>query len=236
MNTALILAGGIGQRVGKDIPKQFLEVNGTPIIVYTLSVFQNHNDIDQIAVVCVKGWEDEIRKYIDVYKLNKIVRIIPGGSTSMESIMNGVFGISDIVSPEDNIIIHDSVRPLIDKHTVSDCISVCNEHGNGCASIPMQETIVKTEDRISGNINIDRSNIMRVQTPQAYRYDLLKKLYEEAKRQGITDSVYTNTLMLELGYTIFFSKGSPLNLKITTADDIDLFDVILKYLASKTEN
>ena len=229
MNTAIILAGGTGQRVGGDIPKQFLTVDDVPIIAYTLSAFQNNHDIDQIVVVCVKDWENEVLRYRDEYGISKLIRVIPGGSNSMGSISNGVMGISDIMDDDDIAIIHDSVRPLITSEIISDCIRVAEINGNGCASIPMQETIVKTENRICGNINIDRSNIMRVQTPQAYRYGLLKGLYTRASEMGITDSVYTNTLMLELGGTVYFSKGSTINIKITTPDDLKLFKSLLDH-------
>lgn len=229
MNTAIILAGGTGQRVGGDIPKQFLTVDDVPILAYTLSAFQNNHDIDQIVVVCVKDWENEVLRYRDEYGISKLIRVIPGGSNSMGSISNGVMGISDIMDDDDIAIIHDSVRPLITSEIISDCIRVAEIDGNGCASIPMQETIVKTENRICGNINIDRSNIMRVQTPQAYRYGLLKRLYTRASEMGITDSVYTNTLMLELGGTVYFSKGSTINIKITTPDDLKLFKSLLDH-------
>lgn len=227
MNVALILAGGVGQRVGSDIPKQFLEVRNRPILTYTLSVFQDHPDIDRIYVICVEGWIEEVKSYRLKYGMDKLDGVIVGGRTGMESIMNGIFGIRDKVSDDDVVLVHDGVRPLIDASIITDCIDKCKELGNGCAAIPLQETIVRTEDRISGKVNIDRSEVMRVQTPQAYRYVDLFDLYSEAQRKGIKDSVYVNTLMMELGGTIYFSKGSSFNLKITTKDDISMFDLLL---------
>lgn len=233
MNTALILAGGTGQRIGADIPKQFLRIQEIPIIVYTLSVFQSHPEIDKIAVVCVEGWDDEILRCKNEFGIDKLYRIIPGGSNSMGSISNGIDAVAEDCNPDDIVIIHDSVRPLIDKTIISDCIRVCKAHGNGCASIDMQETIVRTSDRISGNINIDRSDIKRVQTPQAYRVGLVKGLYDEARSKGIADSIYANTLLIEMGGTVFFSKGSTMNLKITTVHDLDMFEALLNIRASK---
>ena len=145
----------------------------------------------------------------------------------MESIAKGIRGISDYMGDDDIVIIHDGVRPLISEDIITDCIAVCREHGNGCASIRMQETIVRTEDGKSGNVNIDRSDVMRVQTPQAYRYADALGMYDEAERRGIRDSIYANTLLLELGGTVYFAKGSTFNLKITTAEDIDHFEAIL---------
>ncbi len=233
MNTAIILAGGVGKRIGNDIPKQFLEVDGEPILAYTIQAFQDHEMIDRIVVVCVSGWEDKVRDIKERYGLSKICCIKPGGKNSMESISNGIFGIESTSSPDDIVIIHDSVRPLVDEETITDCIEVCKKYGNGCASVPIQETIVKTEDHISSNVNIDRSEIMRVQTPQAYRYDIVNKLYKDAYEMGIHDSTYTNTLMMQLGHPIYLSKGSVVNIKITVIDDINLFNILLNYFISK---
>lgn len=227
MNTAVLLAGGVGQRVGMDIPKQFLKVHEIPIMVYTLSVFQNHPDIDRICVVCVDGWKDEVESYKHRYGITKIHKIVPGGKTSMESIANGVHSVAEDASEDDIVIIHDSVRPLITEEIITDCIAKCKQYGNGCASIPLQETIVRTEDRICGNVNIDRSSIMRVQTPQAYKVLDLNNVYLEAEKQNITDSVYANTLVMELGGTIYFSEGSIFNIKITTREDLELFELML---------
>lgn len=227
MNTALILAGGIGQRVGGEIPKQFLKIKDIPVMAYTLNAFQNNPDIDSIAVVCVDGWSDEVLSYKERFGISKLDRVIPGGKNSMQSISNGVFGLD--LADDDIVIVHDAVRPLITQDIISDCISRCREYGNGCASIQLQETIVRTKDRISGNVNIDRSEVMRVQTPQAYRYGDIRDLYSRARDAGITDSVYVNTLMMELGGTIYFSKGSTFNIKITTPEDLSLFEIFLDH-------
>ena len=210
------------------IPKQFITVNTVPILVYTLSFFETNPLIDRIVVVCVDGWEKEVERYRTDYQIKKIYRIIPGGSSGMESITNGIRGISDYMGPDDIVVIHDGVRPLISDEIIDDCIRVCKKHGNGCASIPMHETIVKTKDGICGNINIDRSDVMRVQTPQAYRYKDILDMYNEAEDRGITNSIYANTLLLELGGTVYFSKGSSFNLKNTTTEDIDHFEAILE--------
>ncbi len=226
MNIALILAGGIGQRVGESIPKQFIKVDGKPILTYTLQAFQNNPDVDSIVVVCVDGWSDEVLRCAEEAGITKFKGTIPGGANSMESISNGVLGLD--AQESDIVIIHDSVRPLVPQRVISDCVAKCKEYGNGCAAIPLQETIVRTKDGISGNVNIDRSEIMRVQTPQAYRYDDLRSMYMEAKEKGITESIYANTLAMELGRTIYFSEGSAYNIKITTRKDLLMMSIFLK--------
>ena len=228
MVTALLLAGGVGSRVGDSVPKQFLQINGIPVIVYTMSAFQKNENVDDIVVICLEGWEKQVEQYSKDYKITKLRAVIKGGKNTQESISNGVFGIQDITDSDDIVIVHDSVRPMINDDIINDCIAVCSKHGSGCASIPLQETMIRTEDRISGNIDIDRSKIMRVQTPQAYTYGFLLDIYKRAKEQGITDSIYTNTLAIALGHSIYFSKGSIFNVKITTPEDLELMKMFLE--------
>lgn len=227
MNTAVILAGGTGSRVGGDVPKQFLTIDEVPILAYTLEHFQRCPDIDAIAVVCIKGWESEVESYREEFGLDKIVRVVEGGSNSLESISAGVFGIADIMDPEGIVVIHDSVRPIISSEIISDCVRVAKKNGNGCASIPMNETIVQKDNADSGHVNVERSTVMRVQTPQAYKYDMIHEMYSEARRRGITESIYANTLLLELGGKVFFSKGSETNLKVTSRNDLDIIEFLI---------
>ncbi len=227
MVTALLLAGGVGSRVGDSVPKQFLQINGIPVIVYTMSAFQKNENVDDIVVICLEGWEEQVKQYSKEYNITKLKAVIKGGKNTQESISNGVFGIQDFIAPDDIVIVHDSVRPMINDDIINDCIAVCSKHGSGCASIPLQETMIRTEDRISGNIDIDRSKIMRVQTPQAYKYGSIFDIYKKAEERNIKESIYTNTLAIELGYTIYFSKGSIFNVKITTPEDLELMGMFL---------
>ena len=228
MVTALLLAGGVGSRIGDPIPKQFLQINGIPVIAYTMYAFQKNKNVDDIVVICLEGWEKKVEQYSKDYNITKLKKVVKGGKNTQESISNGVFSIKDSISPDDIVIVHDSVRPMLNDDVINDCIKVCSKHGSGCASIPLQETMIRTEDRISGNIDIDRSKIMRVQTPQAYRYGFILDIYERAKEQSITDSIYTNTLAIQLGHSIYFSKGSIFNVKITTPEDLELMKMFLE--------
>lgn len=225
---AVILAGGIGQRMDSSIPKQFLEIDNRPVIIHTLIRFQKSSEVDGIVIVCVDGWEERLSELTRQYGITKVTNIIKGGVNGMASTYNGLKCVKNFAKDGDIVVIHDSVRPIITLDVISDCIKVCSENGNGCASIPMQETIVRTEDHKSGDINIDRSNIMRVQTPQAYRLGTISEVYEKAYSEGIKDSVYANTLLLQMGGTIFFSKGSVYNLKVTTPEDLDILRAIIE--------
>lgn len=229
MNIAIIIAGGCGSRMGQDIPKQFLNVNDKPILVYTLESFQNHQDIDAIEVVCIDGWHDVLRAYAEQFNINKLRWIVSGGSTGQESIRNGVYNLENICSADDCIIIHDGIRPLVDDTVLTDVIKKCYKYGNAVTAMPYNEQIFIKDDESSTIRYIPRETIMRVSTPQAYRFDKLLWAYREAfeRKVGIYGSSYTNTMMVELGERLYFAKGSDRNIKITNKDDLELFKAYL---------
>lgn len=226
MNIALILAGGSGKRTEQDIPKQFMNVYDKPIIIYTLEAFQRHPDIDGIIVSCLEGWEEFLRAYAREYGIDKLKWIVAGGENGQASARKALEALEDVCNAEDMVIIHDAVRPMVSGDIISDCIVTCRCHGNGLSAIRCQETIVQTNDGICGNVNIHRDDIMRVMTPQAYRYDKALWAHKVALKRGITNAVYTNTLMLDLGEKVYFSKGSTKNIKITTVEDVEMFKAL----------
>lgn len=236
MNIALIIAGGSGKRTQQEIPKQFINVYDKPILLYTLEGFQSHPDIDAIEVVCIDGWHEILSAYARQYEISKLNWIVSGGETGQESIRNGVYNLYDKCKKDDIIIIHDGIRPLIEKAVVSDCIAVCKEYGNAVSSLPYNEQIFKTNDGITTKEYIERETLRRVVTPQAYKLENLYNAYKKAfeNKIGIHGSSYTNTMMVELGETLHFAAGSDKNIKITTSDDIELFKALL-YASGKGE-
>lgn len=229
MNTALIIAGGVGNRMGQDIPKQFINVFDKPVIVYTLEAFQNHPSIDEIYVVCLDGWHDILKAYAKQFGITKLKGVINGGNSAQESIKNGVMGIENI-KDDDNVIIHDGVRPLVDDYVLSDIIAKCNEHGNAVTSMPYNEQIFIKKDENTTVEYIPRDTLRRVSTPQAYKYGKLVWAYEKAFSEniGLSSSSYTNTMMVELGETLYFAAGSDRNIKLTTKDNLEIFKAYLK--------
>ena len=225
MNIAIIIAAGSGQRTHQDIPKQFINVNDKPIIIYTLESFQKHPEIDAIEVVCLDGWQEILKAYAKQFGITKLKWIVKGGSTGQESIRNGVYNLKDKCEADDVIIIHDGIRPLVEEEVISDVIVKSNLHGNAVTSLPYNEQIFIVSDEKSTNKYIPRETLRRVQTPQAYKYSKLSWGYEEAflKNIGIHGSSYTNTMMVDLGETLYFAIGSDKNIKITTFDDIVMF-------------
>lgn len=228
MNIALLLAGGSGVRTEQDVPKQFLNVYEKPIILYTLETFQKHPDINGIIVSCLDGWHEILRVYARDAGITKLQRIVKGGENGQASARNALRELQDICKEDDIVLIHDAIRPMVSADIISDCIVKCRQYGSGLAALRCQETIIRTQDGIKGNEGISRKDIMRVQTPQAYRYGQVMKAHEEALRKGITNAVYTNTLMLDLGATLYFSKGSSKNIKITTMEDVEIFKALYK--------
>jgi len=230
MNIALIIAGGSGQRLGQDIPKQFINVYDKPILIYTLESFQNHPQIDAIEVVCIDGWHDVVRAYAKQFNIDKLKGIVSGGSTAQESIRDGVYSLEGKYSDEDIIIIHDGIRPLVDDSVLSDVIIKCKQYGNAVTALPYNEQIFVADDDSSTTRYIPRETLRRVATPQAYRYGMLNRAYHEAyeKKIGIYGSAYANTMMVELGEKLYFAAGSDKNIKITTKDDLELFKAYLK--------
>lgn len=229
-NIALIIAGGSGKRMGLDIPKQFYNINNKPVIIYTLEAFEKNPLIDKIEVVCIDGWEDFLKKYAEQYNISKLSWIVKGGETGQESIRNGVYNLADKCKPDDTIIIHDGVRPLIDDEILSDVIVKCEKYGNGVSSMPYNEQIFIKSDDVSTTKYIPRETLMRVVTPQAYKLDKLNSAYHRAFKEniGITGSSYTNTMMVELGEKLYFAAGSEKNIKLTTKENLDVFKAYLK--------
>ena len=232
---ALLLASGRGQRTRQDIPKQFINVYDKPIIIYTLENFQKHPEVDGIFVVCLDGWQDILRAYSRQYNITKLKGIFNGGATVQESCRNGVFALKEICAADDIVIIHDGIRPMVDEEVLSDVIATCRQYGNGVTSLPYNEQIFRKTDEISTREYIVRETLRRVQTPQAYKFGKLLWAYEKAfaEKIGIYGSAYTNTMMVDLGETLYFASGSDRNIKITTVDDIELFKALLA--AKKTD-
>ena len=225
MNIAVIIAGGSGQRMGQDIPKQFINIYDKPIIVYTLESFQRHPLVDAIEVVCIEGWHDILWAYANQFNINKLKWVTAGGNSAQESIRNGIYNLRDECEKTDNIIIHDGIRPLVDDDVLNDVIDKCNEYGNGVTSLPYNEQIFVIDDEMSTTKYIPRETLRRVSTPQAYKFDKLIWAYEKAFREeiGIYGSSYTNTMMVELGERLYFAKGSDKNIKLTTKEDLEIF-------------
>lgn len=227
MNVAIIIAGGVGSRMGQEIPKQFINVGEKPVIVYTLEAFQEHPLVDAIEVVCLAGWEQVLRAYARQYKIDKLKWVVKGGASGQESIRNGVYNFEGVLAEDDICIVHDGVRPMLDPEVITDVVCVAKERGNAVTSMPYNEQIflVDKKDSATTTQYIPRETLRRVSTPQAYRFGLLDSKYHEAfeKGVGIDGSNYTNTMMVQLGVRLHFAAGSDRNIKLTTPENLEFF-------------
>ena len=229
MNIAIIFAGGTGQRMNtKTKPKQFLELHGKPIIIYTLEHFNDHELIDGIIVVCVKDWIDYCQNLVDKFRIEKVKAIIPGGKTGMLSRFEGVKKAKEMYPDEAICLMHDGVRPLIDHDTISRNIESVEKYGSAVTVAPAIETIaVKNEtDNKVGQI-IDRSKCQMAKAPQSFRLGELYRVHKKAIESGLNDCIDTAYLMQQSGYEVYTVEGSAENIKITTPTDFYTFRALM---------
>lgn len=226
-NYVILLAGGVGKRMQSDIPKQFLEVNGKPIIAYSLENFQRNEQIEKIVVVCVKDWIKYLCEVIQKYNLTKVAWITEGGNCGHDSIRNGVYFLKDKIEPDDYIIVHDAVRPVLPQKAINEVIRVAHEKGNAASSIACHPPIVYTEDFESGITDVDREHVMLTASPQAFRYSLALKCYEKAEQEDKHDFTFTSSLLIHCGERVYFAKGTTSNIKVTQKEDLALFKALL---------
>lgn len=229
MNIALLIAGGSGNRMGQDIPKQFMHVDGCPIIIHTMQCFQRHPDISAIAVVCLKGWETVVQSYANQFCIDKLKWIFPGGNTGMESIHNGIYGLREKGCADDDLVlIHDAVRPLLSQDIISSNIAICQAYGYAITGIQCREAILESADGFASTTSIPRDSLIRTQTPQTFRLGNIIDAHEEAKERGIVNSVASCTLMAELGgREMHIVPGSEKNIKVTTVEDLEILKALM---------
>lgn len=225
-NVAIILSGGVGSRVGAGIPKQFIKIQGKPIIAYTIEKFQNHPEIDAIEVVCVKEYIENLKHILKKYHFNKVKWIVEGGEDFQQSVIHGVYNLKKHLKDDDIVLIHYAASPFIETDIISDSIRVGQLHGNCVSATPMFLLMGSNDDNKKSTQWIDRDKIMGLNSPQTFKYGYVKQLYDEAIKNGIVDEVepHTTSLMYKMGRTIYFSKGNQTNIKITTKEDLALFE------------
>lgn len=227
MNIAVIFAGGTGQRMNtKTKPKQFLELHGKPIIMYTLEQFQNHKKIDAIILVSLPTWIEYCEKIAERFQITKLKAVISGGSTGQESIFNGLCKASELFGDENIVLIHDGVRPLIDEETITKNIEMTENKGCAITVTPAIETIfMNQEDGSVGDI-IDRSKCQLARAPQSFYLKNIMEAHNKARNEK-KEFIDSASMMQHYGHKLFSVQGTPENIKITTPGDFYLFRAIL---------
>ena len=228
-NVAIILAGGIGSRMGLPIPKQFMIIYGKPVIIHTLMNFERNENVDDILIVCEKNWIQFMTDMVKEHGISKVRWIIPGGDTGHDSTRNGVFHLKDILKEGDFVIIHDAARPILPQAAINEMIELAREKGNASLAIPCYETAIYTDDQKSGTEELNREHIMRVQTPQMYEYSKFRSWYERAEEENKHDFVYADILALYYGERVYFSTGFVNNIKITRQEDVPLCEALMGF-------
>ncbi len=226
-NYVILLAGGVGKRMGSDIPKQFLTIKEKPIVIYTIERFQQCPQVEKILVVCIKEWITHLKNLVSNYALSKVEWIIEGGTTGHDSIRNGVFFLEDKIDADDFIIIHDAVRPILPQKAIGEVIRVSHLYGNASSSTICHPPIVYTEDFVSGITDVDREHVMLTASPQAYKYSLALKCYLKAEEDNYHTSTFTSSLLIHYNERVYFAKGTTSNIKITQKEDLALFEALL---------
>ncbi len=221
----VIFAGGVGRRMRNGIPKQFLEYNGKPVLVYTIEKFNNSPLVDSIVVVCVKDWIERCFDFVKKFKLDKVESVIPGGENGQQSIFNGLKFAIERYHEKTIVMIHDGVRPFIYDKTIEDNIACVLEHGNAVTSSPAIETvfICENSDRNIVEEIVPRSKCQVARAPQSFYLDEIYSAHLKANSEGLSDFIDSASLMKNYGYRIYTVQGPDENIKITTPMDFFIF-------------
>lgn len=230
MNIAVIFAGGIGTRMNsRALPKQFLKLYGKEIIIYTLEHFENHPEIDAIAVACVEGWIPFLEELLEKYRFNKVKKVVPGGTTGQDSIYRGLKAAEEIADGEKSIVlIHDGVRPLINEELITECIRTVKEKGSAITTAPVIETIICSEEEQKVGGIIDRSKCLVARAPQCFWLSEILDNHEKARREGKLDFIDSASIMSYYGKELFIVDGPVENIKITTPMDFYTFKALFE--------
>lgn len=225
MNVAMVLAGGVGSRVGAQVPKQFVEVEGRPVLAYAIEAFERHAKVDAVEVVVRPGWEGYLDELVRREGFTKVRWTAPAGEDFQHSVMNGLDGLEGAVDDDDVVLVHYGASPMTPARVITDAIRVCREHGNASPARAQVYLAAARQDGRSTDRFLDRDGIMVLNSPQAMRYGYARWLYAEGARRGLLEvcDPHTTSLMLAMGERVWFSKDTSDNIKITTPEDLRLF-------------
>lgn len=227
MNIAVIFAGGTGQRMNtKSKPKQFLEMHGKPVLIYTMENFQNHPQIDAIVLVCLESWIDYAEKLLKKFGITKVKAVVPGGKTGQESIFHGIKKVHELFGDENIVLIHDGVRPLINEDVITRCIESVKSHGNAITVAPAIETIFVKKDNKVGKI-FKRLKCLMGKAPQCFYEKDIYNAHLKANEEQLMDFIDSADLMQHYGFELYTVEGPAENIKITTPSDFYTFRAIM---------
>ena len=226
MNYALIVAAGKGLRMGNtNVPKQFLLVNGKPLLVYTIKAFEQNKDIDGIYIVSSEDYIDTIKEWRKSYGLNKVLNVALGGDSRQESVYRGLKAMN--VKDDDIVLIHDGARPLVSQEIIKSNIDGCLKYDAIDTVIRVSDTIINSADGTTINNIPIRDELYQTQTPQTFKYGLIVKAHKQAIVEKIPNVTDDAKLVKALGIDVRLVEGSKQNFKITTTDDLRIFEALV---------
>lgn len=218
---AMIFAGGIGARMKSlDIPKQFIDVDGKPIIIRTLEHFSKHEAVDDIVISCIPDKIDYLWGLIEAHHINKVVSIVPGGANGHQSIHNGLVEVEKNSSPEDVVLICDGVRPMLSEKLITDCIETARQYETAVPVTPSIDSVLESVDGETCCKSLPRKQMFITQAPQGYTMRKIMWAHDEAEKRGITNPISSSELLIELGETVRIFQGIRENIKVTTPEDL----------------
>lgn len=234
MNVAIIFAGGSGHRMNNTgCPKQFLELYGKPIIIYTLEVFQKHPEIDAIVVPCIHGWEDYLLDLADQYKITKLKKVLTGGKNTQESKWKALEYLKSVCQPDDIVLLHDAVRPIIRPQLISENIASVKAYGSAISAAPFIETCIVSGDKRSVDQAIPRNTLFIAKAPQSFYFRDAYEAHGKGVDMPYTITIDTCSLMTELGKPLHIVPCGNDNIKITTPDDFFIFKALVNLQENK---
>lgn len=230
MNYAIILSGGIGTRMQMgDFPKQYLEVEKKPILLYTLEQFQKSSAVEKIVIVAADAWREKIRGWMEEDGITKFLAFADAGDTRQESIHNGLtVCMEDSVSENDGVIIHDGVRPLVSEQLIGDCLAALADHEGCMPVLPMKDTIYQSSDGTKIDHLLERSTLFAGQAPEAFRLHPYAKINREASKEELSLTRGTSEIAYRHGMDVAMIPGDERNFKITTRSDLERFCTIVE--------
>lgn len=233
MVTALIFAGGTGKRMNaQSKPKQFLEMHGKPILIYTLEHFENHREVDNIIVVCLESWIEELKLYIKRYEMNKVTRIVSGGETGHDSIYNGLIALKDSACDDDIILIHDGVRPLITERLISDNIAAVRKYGNAITVEAARESVIQSKNGIDVDGEPDRREMYIAKAPQSFYFQQIFSCYQRAERENIK-TIDSSHLLSIYSIPMHMVTSTKNNIKVTEPADYYMFRALFEAMENQ---
>lgn len=227
MNTAVILAGGVGTRMGVDRPKQYLLVQDKPIISYCLDIFQNHKKIDTIVIVVSDEWKSYVEDCVKKYGVSKVCGYARAGRTRQHSIYSGLKCIAENAGQTDVCIIHDAARPLVSDRIIDDCITGAVEEDGAMPVISVKDTVYQSSDGKSIDNLLRRSELFAGQAPESFNFRKYYEIHNSVTDDEIANTAGSSEIAYRHGMKIRLVKGSERNFKITTIEDLETFETIV---------